>query len=273
MGDNIYQRPLVRELSQHHTVFLETPWPELYDDIPNIHFVRGYRKLRTQLKNIALQNPKRFENMPRGTIVRPIHYNLNAGSIITDMLRSFGLMDFKPQLDMPAIPVPWPETPRPIALVRPVTLRTEWLNEARNPLPAYVYQIAAELMQTHFVILVADIASGETIVEPRPPFHGAYLHGELIFPRLLALIGSADIIVGGVGWIVPAAIAANKRAFIILGGQGGHNRPDKIIAPWWRHRIGFATPVNFCNCVNMRHKCPKIIADLSGDFQKFQATV
>ena len=179
MGDNIYQRPFVRRLAQHAPVYLETPWPELYEDIPNVHFVRGNRALRTQLKNMALQKSERWKIPPRFHVSKQISYNMRAGSIIDDMMLSFGLRGlpgFEPQLDLPPVPYwqkePWATISKPIALIRPVTIRTEWTNLARNPLPEYISQISIELMKTHYVIAVADIVPRfETLVGNMPAFH------------------------------------------------------------------------------------------------------
>ena len=49
----------------------------------------------------------------------------------------------------------------------------------------------------------------------------AFVTGELSTMDVLALMRVADVTVGGVGWIVPAALAMRRRAFIVLGGNGG----------------------------------------------------
>ena len=77
----------------------------------------------------------------------------------------------------------------------------------------------------------------------------------------------ADIVIGGVGWIVPAALALKVRTFVVLGGHGGHNSPEKITDPRLDlSRIGFARPEKFCQCTNMRHSCEKTIADPIGQY-------
>ena len=113
-----------------------------------------------------------------------------------------------------------------------MTVRTEWRNEARNPRPEYIAAIAAELMDTHTVVAVADLAPGqEWIVGELPPAHHYFLFGELAVRELLALVRDADLVVGGVGWIVPAGLALKVKTFIVLGGHGGHNAPAKITDP------------------------------------------
>ena len=48
LGDNILGRAFIKELAKVHTLYLETPWPEIYSDL-EVRFVRGQRNLRTQL--------------------------------------------------------------------------------------------------------------------------------------------------------------------------------------------------------------------------------
>jgi len=271
LGDNIYQRPFVELLARGNLVFLDTPWPEVYEDISNVRFVRGTRNLRTQMKNIQRQHPGRWAVAPPRLPPLRIHYNLNSRSIPEEMAQCFRVGD-KLTLSLPPVKGSWPQHDKPIAIVRPVTVRREWLNSARNPLPEYVAEIAGRLMATHHVISLADLCSEETLVGTAPPCHAAYLQGEVTIDRLLELIAAADVLVGGVGWIVPAAVAARKRAFVVLGGQGGHNAPAKLLAPWWEHRLTFAQPQRFCLCNNMRHECStKAIPNLTNLFSHFIA--
>src|ERR1035437_879363 len=53
LGDNILQRPFVRAAAaQYDDVYLETPWPELYCDLP-VHLCKRPTSLRSQVKNAA----------------------------------------------------------------------------------------------------------------------------------------------------------------------------------------------------------------------------
>ena len=60
MGDNLYQRAVIRQVGP---VFLHTPWPQLYADIPNVTCLKTGTRLRTQAKNesaaISRQYPDR----------------------------------------------------------------------------------------------------------------------------------------------------------------------------------------------------------------------
>jgi hypothetical protein len=273
LGDNIYSRPFVRATAAQYDVWLETPWPELYADL-DIKFVRGSRKLRTQQKNIARQATDLWSSSLPSRQIQVGYPSLEWLGIIAALEQRWARLrvKFAPALfdlpDMGASPI---VSDRPIAVVRPVTVRAEWRNEARNPRPEYVAAIAAELMSTHTVVAVADLApSQEWAIGELPPAHHYFISGELAVRELLALVRDADIVIGGVGWIVPAGLALRVKTFIVLGGHGGHNAPAKITDPRLDlSRIGFAIPEAFCRCTNMLHNCDKRIADLLGQFSRW----
>lgn len=276
LGDNIFARPIIRACVEKYDVWLETPWPELFADLP-IRFVAGRRELRTQMRNVARQPASRWSEPPRG--IRELrlgygHSELARGSIVAALERQVGTAAVRlaaPIWDLPEMAASPIVADRPIAMVRPVTVRSEWRNEARNPRPEYVAEIARGLMASHHVVVVADLATGREWLEGElPPHHEAYLKGELAVRELLGLVAAADVIVGGVGWIVPAAIALKRKAFVILGGHGGHNAPRVITDPRMDlSRISFATPRELCKCVSMQHQCNKTIPDLPAQWAAF----
>ena len=78
----------------------------------------------------------------------------------------------------------------------------------------------------------------------------------------MALVHGAAAVVGGIGLLLPAAIAARVPAWIVCGGQGGYNAPELITAPTMDlTRIAFAVPDNLCRCTQRDHFCDKRIAD------------
>lgn len=276
LGDNIFARPFLRACVDKYDVWLETPWPELFADLP-IRFVAGRRELRTQMRNVARQPASRWSTPPMG--IRELrlgygHAELARGSIVAALERQVGAIAVRlaaPIWDLPAMAASPIASERPIAMVRPVTVRGEWRNEARNPRADYVAAIARGLMATHHVVVVADLATGREWLEGElPPHHDAFLKGELALRELLGLTAAADVIVGGVGWIVPAAIALKRKAFVILGGHGGHNAPAVITDPRMDlSRIAFATPRELCKCTSMQHHCDKTIPDLEAQWMAF----
>ncbi len=275
LGDNIFQRPFIHTLSRHWTVYLETSWPEFYADLP-INVVRSTTRLRTQAKNVNRARVAWSGWPPNCRHSKKISY-VNAlrgrGSLVQGMEQTFGIR-FEPQLfDLPTLPPSPIQTDKPIAFVRPATMRHEWLNESRNPKPEYIAAITDALRLTHHIVVVADVQDGaEWFVGTPPKGDTEYIRGQLPAMQMLALLASSDIIVGGVGFIIPAAIALKKWCFVILGGMGGHNAPH-IVADVRldSSRLGFAIPRDFCQCTNMRHQCNKEIPDLMQQFSSFRA--
>src|SRR5215468_7975770 len=96
MGDNIFSRPFVRAAAAKFDLWLDTPWPELYADL-NIKFVRGERKLRTQLKNIRRQPANLWVSPPalRQEIIIGYGADLVNGSIINSMERRWSLFGIR----------------------------------------------------------------------------------------------------------------------------------------------------------------------------------
>jgi hypothetical protein len=277
LGDNIYSRPFVRAAAEQYEVWLETPWPELYEDL-DLRFVLAKRRLRTQLKNMARQCAERWSRpLPMREVKVSYGGNLRTASIVHALERKWSALRvaFDPALfDLPDMGPSPIRSERPIAVVRPVTVRAEWRNEARNPRPEYVAALAAELMTTHTTVAVADLAAGhEWAVGELPPAHHYFVLGELNVRQLLALVREADVVIGGVGWIVPAGMALRSKTFVVLGGHGGHNAPEKVTDPRLDlSRIGFAMPEAFCQCTNMLHDCDKRIADPIGQFRRWSSS-
>lgn len=267
LGDNIYQRAFARNLDAE--VYLDTPWPQLYEDLPHVHCVRAETRLRTQKKNVEAAShgwvaaPRRAKEIRIGYG----HADLRHGSILGAMARQFGTS--AAVFDLPDFGRSPVETDRPVAIVRPVTARREWLNTARNPKPEYIAQAADELRRRgYFVVSLADLQDGEEWLVGDPPGADLVLHkGELNITQLLAAVRHAAVVVGGVGWIVPACIAMKTPLYVVLGGQLGHNAPDKITDPAMDlSNVGWAWPARPCKCTSKQHDCEKEIHGFDHQF-------
>lgn len=252
LGDSLYARAFIKQLPGE--LYVDTPWPELLADLPNVHFVRPQTNLRTQAKNIARQG-RAWETPPPRHPARQIRYGTEG--IIQGMTASFGVAPGA--FDLPPLPAS-PETGHYV-VVRPATVRSEWRADTRNPDPEYIAQAAAEAQRRGYrVISVADLLNGvEWPLDPLPPADVHYHEGELPVEQLLALVQGAAAVIGGIGWLVPAALAAKVPAWIICGGQGGYNAPE-LICPA-ESTITFAVPDNFCRCRLKQHNCDKRISD------------
>ena len=250
LGDNLYERAFIKALPK--PVYLSTPWPSLFSDIPDVHFIRPQTTLRTQQKNIA-----RHTNwiLPPGRQpTRQIRYG--GEGIIPGMTACFGVAPA--EFDLPPLP-PSPVEGRYV-VVRPVTVRQEWRADTRNPGQGYVTTAALEAIRRGYkVVSVADLQDGaEWLTEDAPPANVVYHKGELPVEQLLALVKGAAAVIGGIGWIVPAALCAKVPAWIVCGGQGGYNAPE-LITPKGQTNITFAVPDNFCRCRQKIHNCNKEI--------------
>lgn len=180
----------------------------------------------------------------------------------------------KPVWDLPPLGPSPVRSEAPIAVVRPVMRRLEWDNEARNPRPEYIEHIAGDLKARGYaVICICDMTPGREWLANgvMPPCNVALTHGELTVRQLLATVRDAAVVVGGVGWIVPAAIALGTPTFVVLGGNGLMNAPEKIVDPRMDARhIGFAMPEEYCRCQDMHHQCNKSIPDLDNQWQNWR---
>jgi hypothetical protein len=276
LGDNVYSRPFIRAAAAKFDVYLKTPWPELYADLP-IRFVRLDGRLRTQQKNTERQPSDRWSNPTKGAREFRVSYGareLQHGTLIggiADKFKSFGIISDLDPFDLPDFGLSPIASARPIAVVKATTLRKEWRNEARNPLPCYVDTVAQALAKHYEVVAVADTDGKNEWLEGVAPFaHQSFLRGELLPTELLSLCRHAAIVVGGVGWNVPVTLAFKRPSFVIMGGHGGHNHPSKITDPRLDlSRIHFAMPSRLCPCTMMRHNCRKDIPDLASQFTRF----
>lgn len=251
LGDNIYQLAFVDQLER--PIYINTPWPQLYSEISDIHFVRPDTKLRTQKKNVdRLQN---WDQPPRGLPV--LHISYAGEGIPQGMSRRFG----KPFGAFKVPSFPWRPTEKPYVLIRPATVRSEWRADARNPDPAYLFSACEAAKQRGYLtVLVADLEEGkEWAVGGLPKADINYLHGELSVAELLGATEGATALIGGIGWLVPAALAMQKKAWVVCGGQGGFNAPELIAPP--NDVITFAVPNNLCRCRLRDHSCDKRISN------------
>ncbi|MDS1619829.1 hypothetical protein [Escherichia coli] len=269
LGDSVYQRAFVRHFPG---AYIRTAWPEVYGGL-GLHFVRSGTCLRTQHKN-ERRTPVRYVTPPDNARLLRIGYgaaSLSRASIVENMRQQFGVTH--PRFDLPSFscPLPVPDDGRPLALIRPVTWRREWLNQSRSPDPQYVAQAARILRRDFFVVSVADLSDGEEWLVGECPEADLYLHhGELDVMQLLALTERAAVVVGGVGWIVPVAISYGTPLYVIQGGCGAHNAPHIITDRAMNlRRVGWAQPDRYCMCGSMTHACDKHISHFEQNFERW----
>jgi len=268
LGDNLHQRAVLRQLAARHEVWLETPWPSLYHDLPQLHLVDKGSRLRTQAKNA-----KREAGMfcahppPAGAAQVTVSYTpaevRAARGILPAMCAHCGVAtgDFR-------LPVPrsWrhglslpPREKRPLAVLRPLVDRREWGGcRARNPeLSAWLALVAA-IRHDFFVVSVADLEPGREWLAQPPPDADLVLHaGELDVRGLAALWRAADLVLTAPGFGVALAQAVGTPLAIVFGGYeppygydaGARHSPTLAIAP----------AAGGCDCFSHHHQCAKVI--------------
>jgi len=254
LGDNIYQRAFIKNIEKE--LFINTPWPEIYQDLQNVKFTPSNTNLRTQSKNIQKQ-PKSIYSKPRRNHPRK-SISYSSEGIINGMRKSFNfdLTD----LDLPDY---GPSVVHgDYVVVRPVTVRSEWIASARNPNHHYISEAVEHFKDIGYkIVSIADLEpKKEWLIGDGVDADISFNHGELSVTQMLAVIDGAKFVVGGVGWIVPACIAYKTPAWIICGGQGGYNSPGHLIDDNIDFSmIGFAIPDKFCMCKKKEHNCDKTI--------------
>ena len=270
LGDNIYHRAFVKTMCEQYDVYLRTPFTLIYEDLP-VTFVKPISRLRTQGKAIA-RSTRKYHELPANIPTITPKYgsqHLQRSNIIDGLAQGYAC---KPaSFDLPKFTTKVKSDGRPICVVRPATIRKEWNAAGRNPYPRYIRDVIEWLRQTHYVVSVADLEEGEeSSLEPLPYADLTLHEGQLSTRELLGLIRKADIVVGGVGWIVPACIATGTKLFCILGGTGLYNAPHKIThGSMDLSKVYFAKPDMYCMCSGMQHNCDKTITNLKGMFDEF----
>jgi len=267
LGDNLYQRPVLREiLATGRTVYLSTAWPQLYADLP-VRCVRPLTRLRTQSKNVRRLSA--WHTAPRGAEPLRWTYAGQGGTILGALCEKAGVHADK--LDFAGPPVERVAR-APYVVVRPATIRAEWRADGRNPQPEYIARAAATLRECGYrIISVADLRAGEEwALPPLPVADETYHAGELPIERLLALVAGAAAVVGGVGWLVPAAVAYRVPMLLLFGGWGRDNGPQRIFDPRMdTSLIHQALPDRWCVCGDRAHACDKTISNLDEHLERF----
>ena len=268
LGDNIYQRPIVAELSKTTPVEINTSWPQLYRDLPNVTCVMDEPTiLRTQLKNINKNKHLFSRPSPNPDIRFQLKYNHRSGGTLYEELLASCPFSYRFKTGRLSLPIFYLSHQvahilsgdKPIAIIRPGTIRTEWKATARNALPEYLCMASKLLMDLGWrVVVVADLSPGrEELIGNMPDCHEAYLQGQLEFEELMTVCIGADLIVGEVGWAVPFSYAANQNAIIINGGALGFNAPELLTPPQHQNdtNVQYMVPDHPCRCKHSQHRC------------------
>ena len=262
LGDCIFIRAFIKSWCKQQEVLLETPWPELYQDLQNIKFIKPNTRLRTQKKNADRVDASVWAGKYYGQALQATYGDKGIMRGLQNSLR------IEPsEFDLPSFESP---IKGKYAVIRPATVRKEWIAASRNPKPEYLAECAQILLDRGFkVISVADLQDGEEwALEPLPKATETYHKGEFSIKELLGLIQHAEIVVGGVGWLTPASIAYKVPSWVILGGFGAYNAHENLFDAGRMDlsKLGYAMPDDFCRCRDGKHNCKK---DITNHAKKF----
>jgi hypothetical protein len=240
-GDNISQRPFIKRLSKtHDRVYLETPLPELYFDIPNVAFVRPKTNLRTQMKNVSASTCK-FVERPTG--VHEYDWRVMAASepephnpheFYARLVG--GSYDFKlpvrPQWIEAAYdalkPFPLRDKPK-ICLIKWPTVRKEWRVESRCPSVDAFQRAIDRVRKDHWIVSWNDLKDGEEWLVGEPKnVDIAFDHGELSFTTICGLSAISDLVICYPSVAMLLGIATRTKTLCLFGGHLG---PKNLLSP------------------------------------------
>lgn len=296
LGDNLYQFPFIilKLMEDRENVYwLRTPWPQLYLDavaqLHNLRLLPIHENLWTQEKNVersrVLYNhdaPQEFDSTIRLSYTAD---DIKWSSITSTFERQIGsarapygradiwaAFQYLPDVSELA-PSHFPLMGEKFALIRPLTMRSEWMNSSRACDPFYIEQAASWLKAAGVkLVAVADTRPDKEWIEGYlPAMDAVYVNGEMNLYNLMWLMQNAVVTVGAVGWIVPVGLSLGARTFFIQGGQGGINCAEKIVDPRFPgfERMGWATPDKLCRCIEQEHDCNKTISDFGDQWLRY----
>lgn len=263
LGDNLHQRAVMRHLAQTHEVWLETPWPQIYHDLP-VRCVPRQSRLRTQEKN-ARRGGYHARRAPAAAQRRRIWYTHDGirkhGGFLAAMCAEAGV----PTGDF-SLPIPqawrdqaqvwldrW-QPDRPLMLYRPLVERTEWVGcQARNPDPEVYGALARTVRERFFCVSVADLVPRVEWAVSAPIGADVELHrGELPFEVLAALVAQAGLVWCSPGFMLVLAQAVRAP---MVGVFGGHEAP-RLYDHGHRENLFIGRG---CDCFSKSHACDKSI--------------
>ena len=270
IGDNIYSRAVLRQYSAYYDqIWLETPWPQIWHDMPQLRLVAPPTNLRTQQKNMAKGHP-RYETAPVGVqSLKLWYYSHEIVSGKWDSLPNAMLGNMR--CTIPGdyrLPVPsaWQdrasrligETDKPVMIYRPLTARSEWRASAtRNPEPTAFTEIFKSIRDKFFVISIADVDDkNEWLVSEPIDADLTFHNGQLDVETLAGLFRIADCVYAAPGFALAMAQAVETPGIFVFGGHESSKayRSSATFAPSL-----MIDPIAPCDCFNDQHRCDKRI--------------
>ena len=268
LGDNLHERAIVRKLVQTHEVWLETPWPSVFHDLP-VHLVPKATALRTQAKNAKREVGQYAHGKPPAVMPQRIWYSHDqiraTGSFLGAMAANSVVKVVPADFRLP-IPDAWQEKAqewldkwqpgKPLMIYRPLVERTEWAGCAqRNPDYAAYAQLAQIARKGRFLVSVADLEPRKEWMVGQDIGADAECHrGELDFETLAALTAQARLVFCSPGFAIILAQAVETPLVAVFGGHESARLYDH-----GDPRCHWIQPITPCECFSKTHACRKQI--------------
>ena len=270
LGDNIHQRALMRELMKTREVWLETPWPCVYHDLPGLHLINKASHLRTQAKNAA-REARRFN-----AVSAPPYIDVMAVSYPPSLIRERGsvLGAMSVQCGVPVgdfsmkVPEAWVEkarrfvqTEKPILVARPLVARSEWGGAAARNADAGAYsRLLTALREGFYVVSVADIEPPHEWLVASLAADLELHKGELEAEALMGMFSMSSMVYTSSGFAVPLAQAVGTPVVSVFGGyeSSWSFSAGARFSPY----LGIDT-LNPCTCFAHHHDCDRRIDEPS----------
>lgn len=268
LGDCLHQRGVVRELSKRWAVWLRTPWPQLFHDLPGVRCVPRGSGLRTQDANEA-RSAELYATggPPAGAKEVSLGYWPAAiaahGSIVEALAASARVPASDFRLPVPAewiakaLAAGLPKRGR-VLVYRPLVARAEWPGwGARNPDPGAYRALFRAIRKRFFVVSVANLAPGVEWLVEEPVGADLELHGgELDVEGLVGLYAAAALSYSSPGFGTVLAQAVGTPGITVFGGfeRAAAYTFGATLTPWLP-----VEPVTPCACYAYNHACDKRI--------------
>ncbi len=267
LGDCIHQRGVVGPLSRRRQVWLRTPWPQLYQDMPRVRCLPRNSRMRNAKANEERSAHlfAREADLPKVAAVRSCGYWRAAVREHGSVLGAMGAaLKVTPADFRMSVPAAWCDAARNLLplgarymIYRPLIARAEAPSPARTPDPQAYAELFARAREGYFVVSVANVEPGkEWTVGPQPEVDLALNAGELTTETLIGLFSQAALVFTPPGFATILAQAVNTPAITVFGGfeDARSFTPGATFSPWLP-----IEPVKPCACWNLEHDCDKTI--------------
>lgn len=289
MGDQIYLRPFLREWAKKFEVWVDSSFPELFHDIPQ---VRVYQLGGTMgnTESLFLRYHKECEGKHKlpfapvdYSIKEFVTYSMNDLRSGKTILESFNKFVVPEPFDFSLkVKDEWESEARKLLtdgvhagnylILKAPTLRKEWMCSSRSPRMDYYWPLVEKARKEGYkIVSMAYLQDGEEWFdgEFRDDLVDIKLHGFLPLGTIIGLFSLSAGVISFPSFALPLCMAIQKKLFLIYGGYVPHKHlVDKRV----NHKNIYAVePSPFCFCMDENHNCKKDIneSSISRKFERF----